>query len=99
MDDTDLEHFDMAKLQTIAEVHADFQESILNWGKILLETGGVLKPEKCFYHLISFLWQADGTWRYEDNEGREDLGIMAPLKDGSLAAIEHLSVTTPTKNP
>ena len=38
-------------------------------------------------------------WRYEDSEGREDLGIMAPLKDGSLAAIEHLSVTTPTKNP
>jgi hypothetical protein len=97
VDNTDLEHFDMTKLQTIDKVHANFQESILNWGKLLLATGGALKPAKCFYHLISFLWQADGTWRYENNEGREDLGIMVPLEDGSLAAIKHLSVTTPTK--
>ena len=97
VDDTDLEHLDMTNVQTIEEVHVDFQESILNWGKLLLATGGALKPAKCFYHLISFLWQADGTWRYADNEGREDLEIMVPLKDGSLAAIEHLPVTTPTK--
>jgi len=97
VDDTDLEHFNMTKLQTVEEVHVDFQKSILNWGKLLLATGGGLKPAKCFYHLISFVWRPDGTWRYADNEGRADLGIMVPFEDGSLAAIEHMPVTTPTK--
>ena len=97
VDDTDLEHFNMKKLQTVEEVHVDFQKSILNWGKLLLATGGALKPAKCFYHLISFVWRPDGTWRYADNEGRADLGIMIPFEDGSLAAIEHMPATTPTK--
>ena len=97
VDDTDLEHFDMTKQQTVMEVHEDFQGSLLNWGKLLLATGRALKPAKCFYHLISFAWRADGTWQYAANEGREDLGITVPLEDGSLAAIEHLSVSTPTK--
>ena len=56
VDDTDLEHFDMTKQQTIMEVHEDFQGSLMNWGKLLLATGGALKPAKCFYHLISFAW-------------------------------------------
>lgn len=97
VDDTDLEQFNMNKLQTVEEVHAEFQESILNWGKLLLATGGALKPIKCFYHMISFIWRPDGTWRYADNVGREDLIIRVPLEDGSLAEIEHIPVTTPTK--
>jgi hypothetical protein len=36
------------------------QESITNWGKLLLATGGALKPSKCFYYLISFEWRQDG---------------------------------------
>ena len=97
VDDTDLEHLNMIKLQTVEEVHNEFQESILNWGKLLLATGRALKPAKCFYHLISFTWRPDGTWRYADNEGREDLGIKVPLKEGSLETIEHMLVTNPTK--
>jgi hypothetical protein len=56
VDDTDLEHFNMTKLQMVEEVHVNVQESILNWGKLLLATGGALKPANCFYHLISFVW-------------------------------------------
>jgi hypothetical protein len=97
VDDTDLEHLDMTKLQTVEEVHLKFQDSIVNWGSLLLATSGALKPVKCFYHLISFTWRPDGTWKYADNKGREDLEIKVPLEDGSLAVIEHLPVTTPTK--
>jgi hypothetical protein len=61
VDDTDLEHFDMTKVETVTEVHDTLQRSIHNWGKILIATGGALKPAKCFYHLLSFLWQPDGT--------------------------------------
>jgi hypothetical protein len=35
-------------------------------------------------------------WRYDANDQR-DLSIMVPLEDGTLASIEHLPVTTPTK--
>jgi hypothetical protein len=52
VDDTDLVHLDMNKVETNAEVHMALQDSIHNWGRILIATGGALKPAKCFYHLI-----------------------------------------------
>ena len=97
MDDTDLEHFDMTKVETVTEVHDTLQRSIHNWGKILIATGGALKPVKCFYHLISFSWQPDGTCRYDSNENVPELGIRVPLEDGTDVAIEHLPAETPTK--
>jgi hypothetical protein len=62
VDDTDLEHYNMRKVETTVEAHRKLQESILNWGKLLLATGGALKPVKSFYHLISFRWKPDGSW-------------------------------------
>ena len=67
VDDTDMEHLDLNKMETRNEAHQALQESIINWGHLLLATGGALKPEKCFYHIISFSWKPDGTWRYEVN--------------------------------
>ncbi len=55
VDDTDLIHLDMRQLETIEQAHEQFQASIQNWGKLLLATGGALKPSKCSYYLISFL--------------------------------------------
>jgi hypothetical protein len=87
----------MTKVETITEVHKAMQCSIHNWGRILIATGGALKPVDCLYHLILFSWNLDGTWRYDANDRRPDLSIMVPLEDGTLAAIEHLPVTIPTK--
>ncbi len=97
VDDTDLEHFDMNKVNTIIEAHATLQSSIHNWGWLLIATGGALKPAKCFYHLILFLWNPDGTWWYDTNDRQSDLKIMVPLEDGMLTTIEHLPITAPTK--
>ena len=77
--DTDLEHFDMNKVETITAVHEALQQSIHKWGLLLIATSGSLKPGKCFYHLILFSWNSDGTWRYETNKQLSDLGIMVPL--------------------
>jgi hypothetical protein len=71
IDDTDLVHFHMDKDQGKDESFFCLQEAITNWGKLLLASGGALKPIKCFYHLISFKWDADGSWAYEDN--KEDI--------------------------
>ncbi len=96
VDDTDLKHFDMNKVETITAVHKALQQSIHKWGLLLIVTGGALKPGKCFCHLILFSLNPDGTWRYETNKQLSDLGIMVPLEDGTLATIEHLCVTAPT---
>jgi hypothetical protein len=97
VDDTDLEHFDMNKVETIIEAHATLQSSIHNWGQLLIASGGALKPAKCFYHLILFSWIPDGTWWYDTNDWQSDLKIMVPLEDRTLATIDHLPVTALAK--
>jgi hypothetical protein len=65
VDDTDHIHFDMRTIETTLEAHIKLQESVINWGKLLIAMGGALKPAKCSYYLISFKWKSDGTWNYD----------------------------------
>jgi hypothetical protein len=97
VDDTDLIHLDMQTIKTTLEAHAKLQESVINWGKLLIAMGGALKPAKCLYYLISFTWKSDGTWNYSTNELRPNLQVRVPLADGSVADIEHLSVNGAVK--
>jgi hypothetical protein len=97
VEDTDLEHFDMRRIETAEEAHTKFQESIINWGRLLIATGGTLKPIKCFFQLISFRWNHSGTWENKDKENLEEYKIVVPLEDGLFAKIEHLNIDTPTK--
>ena len=95
VDDTDIVHLDLNKNEGVEEAHVSLQESVMNWGKLLMATGGAFKPAKCFFHLISFGWRRDGRWHYEENEKKAELEIKIPLPDGEEVAIEHLSVDTP----
>ena len=97
VDDTDLIHFRMDRYEDTIDSFFGLQEAIMSWGKLLLASGGALKPSKCFYHLISFKFKADGTWAYEDNVGNEEFQAVVPLADGSSAPIEHLGVDESTK--
>ena len=54
VDNTDLVHVDIWTVETILEAHSRLQESVINWGSLLIATGGALKPGKCSYYLISF---------------------------------------------
>jgi len=94
MDDTDIIHVDLRENQSVEEAHASLQESIYNWGQLLMATGGAFKPPKCFFHLISFVWKGSGQWAYAQNEQREELEIAVPMPDGSMVPIKHLSVDT-----
>ena len=64
VDNIDLIHIDMDKDQSVHEAKTVMKESIVNWGRLLIATGGSLKPIKCFYHMISFVWIPDSRWRY-----------------------------------
>jgi hypothetical protein len=97
VDNTDLFHLDMQVVECIQEAHANLQEGIINWGKLLIATGGALKPIKCSYYLILFHWKADGRWLYCSNKNKEDYAIGVPLADGSLAEIQHLSINSAVK--
>ncbi len=97
VDDTDLFHLDMRRIETILEAHAHLQESVMNWGKLLIATGGALKPAKCSFYLLLFRWKVDGTWVYELNETNADLAIGVPMSDGSLEEIEHLPCNSAIK--
>ncbi len=60
VDDTDLVHLDTNKVETIAEAHAAMQDSIHSWGRILIATGGALKPVKMF--LPPDIIQLEARW-------------------------------------
>jgi hypothetical protein len=61
MDDTEVIHLDMNYGESHLEALEGLQQSIMSWGKLLIATGGSLKPSTCFYHLMSFSWKQDGT--------------------------------------
>ncbi len=62
VNDTDLKHLNTTKTKTAMEALTTLQDTVINWGLLLIASGGALKPAKCFCHLISFKWMADGTW-------------------------------------
>ncbi len=67
------------------------QDSINSWGNLLIATGGVLQPAKCFYSIISFEW-INREWHYAINANRKEFGISVPLLGGSNARISHKPV-------
>jgi hypothetical protein len=78
--------------ESIVEVHAAIQRAIENWGRLLIATGGTLKPDKCFYHLIDFAWRQKGGWQYIAHHEDEGAALFVPLPDGTMAPISHLAV-------
>ena len=76
VDDADVIHIDMDADESIEDTHYALQASVSNWENLLIASRGALKPVKCFYHLISVNWKADGSWKYTENELKEELDIM-----------------------
>jgi len=97
VDDTDLFHLNMAQTETVEETHGKLQDAVLNWGKLLLATGGALKPEKCSFYLLSFRWKPDGSWMYDLKHEDDNYTLSVPTPDGRLEEIEHLSGGTALK--
>jgi hypothetical protein len=97
VDNTDLLHIKMDAEELIDEVHTAIQNAIVNWGKLLIATGGSLKPEKCFYHLIDFMWTRKGGWQYIAHHKDKGAAVFIPLPDGTMAPISHLAVDNAQK--
>lgn len=94
VDDCDLIHLAMEEDESVSLTHDRMQQSVINWGELLIGSGGAYKPIKCFYHLLSFGWKANGDWFYEPNHESEDFDLVVPMPDGSFVTIDHLPADT-----
>jgi hypothetical protein len=83
--------------ESIVDVHAAIQQAIENWGCLLIATGGTLKPDKCFYHLLDFAWTQKGGWQYIAHHEDKGAALFVPLPDGTMAPISHLAVDNAQK--
>jgi hypothetical protein len=92
IDDMENLHIDLTKDESINNVHVAIQDSVNSWGNLLIATGGVLQPNKCFYSIISFEW-INSKWKYANNSERDNLGITVPLPSGQNVPISHKRVT------
>jgi hypothetical protein len=93
VDDCDLIHIDMTCDDDVFTTFQKMQESVLNWGKLLIASGGSYKPPKCFYHLISFSWSQGSKWKYEENHLKPEFEMVVLLPDGTTTAvIDHLPI-------
>jgi hypothetical protein len=90
--DTDILHIDLMKDESIDDVHTAIQDSVNSWDNLLIATGGMLQPNKCFYSIISFEW-INGDWKYANNSDQDNLGITVPLPSGLNEPISHKRVT------
>ncbi len=92
VDDRDLLHLNMERNELVWEVRRSLQQSIGNWGKLLIATGGSVKPEKCFYHLLDFAWLAKRGWQYIAHHEDGRASITVPMPYGTAAPISHKAV-------
>ena len=90
----------------LAEVADEAQRSIDCWGKLLIGTGGALKPEKCKWTVHDMVPRADGTWEYRRckpadstiKEGEVVPGTVlfdADHEEDHLDPIDHHRMTVP----
>ena len=93
VDDCDLIHIDMVNEESALESFDKMQSSVRNWGMLLIATGGSYKPDKCFHHLISFVWDRKGKWSYAANHDNPNYTMVVPMPDGTEVEIDHLPVT------
>jgi len=92
VDDTDLLNM-LTELLNIDELMDITQGNLDAWARLLMGTGGSLKPPKCYWYLISYT-KKDGVWNY-DNSNQYELTI--PLLDGNRHSIEQLPTSESRK--
>ena len=65
VDETDLYIMDEC-VKSSCGIWKDSQGALTAWGKFLIATGGMLKPEIFSYYMVDYKWQNDGSWIYSN---------------------------------
>ena len=93
IDDTNLFLMDECMKSSI-NVWYESHDDLTSWGKLLIATGGTLKPKKCFYCVINYGWLNNESWQYTEIVDRD---LYAHCADVSEMAIEQRPMDTSKK--
>ena len=88
VDDTDLFTFSFPN-EPLSETINRLKAMILHWKGALYPSGRKLRPEKCYWYVIHFLW-INGLWKYGK---KVNMTIQLPNDDGEEVNIEQLDVS------
>ena len=83
VDDCDL----LADGTTAEEVHTKLQTLLTLWDKLMEVNGAAIAPDKCWWYLVDFVWNA-GQWKYRD-AGEERL-LKVRDKDNKVESLTYL---------
>lgn len=95
VDDTDLIVTAKHRNDTAENVAARSQAAVYQWAGGLNATGGALRPDKCSWCLIDFVWR-NGKWQYRSNDCLAG-SLMIPGPDGAMTEIKRLEPSEPIK--
>ena len=69
--------------ETSQEVHNRLQAAVTYWNGILGVTGGALRPEKCYWYMLEYIWENGIPSLVQDKHNE----IVLPLADGGVTPI------------
>jgi hypothetical protein len=75
------------------ELWCQTQIDLEHWSCLLNATGGALKPEKCFWYMIDYVW-VEGKWKYTKMVPPE---MVITNPDGTKSPIKQEKVTESKK--
>ena len=96
VDDSDLLHM-FKEVMSDDEFLEKVQRATDDWGGIVKATGGSLKPAKCFWYLMSYKFNKNGTVRLKGLSELPQTELTIPQENGSKVAIQLKSVSVSEK--
>ena len=82
-DDADLILNNLEEEESTLTAHTALQQSIDSWSRLLVATGGLLKPEKDLHYIIGFKRDNKGEWEYSQTHTNRGILIIVFLPDDS----------------
>jgi hypothetical protein len=97
VDDTDLLHMNNAGVDTISFIDR-VQSALTTWSRLLQATGGNLKPEKCYYYIMSYRYNGAVARLCTGRELRQYRTLTIPQHGGAVMdiALKDLKEATQT---
>jgi hypothetical protein len=97
VDDTDLLHMNNAGVDTISFID-HVQSALTTWSRLLQATGGNLKPEKCYYYIMSYRYDGAVARLCTGRELRQYRTLTIPQHGGAVMdiALKDLKEATQT---
>jgi hypothetical protein len=96
VDDSDLFHMTQGT-PTDDEYLALVQRATDDWAGLVHATGGSLKPQKCFWYMLGWLWKK-GRARLKTLAELPQIPLQIPQPDGTRVPIVLKKVDCPEKN-